>query len=499
MTGDTNEQTAQRLTSHSPLANDDQKGENKMRKQTIILISGVLAILAATILLLLLPGSGLSAHAAPAGDLQVCPSGCTYSSIQAAVDAADPGDVIKVAAGVYTDVHARGGITQVVYISETVTLRGGYSNDFTTRDPNVHPTTLDAQGQGRALAIIGYGISPTIEGLHITGGVTPEPLIRGGGVYVEDASGVISGNVIYSNTASYYGGGVYLSWSSARLVNNTIQNNTSTPGLGSGGGLYLDSDTSTLENNVIENNASLSGAGVHMYKSNATLEGNTITDNTAGQGGGIYIIYGHPTLSANVINANAASVGGGLYLHDSEPLLVNNAIIDNQGLWLGAGICATEGSIPRLLHTTIARNGGGDTGDGSGIYVTDNPYDIGHGVSSALLMTNTILVNHTVGITVATGSTATLNATLWHANGGGNWGSTGSINHTNDHTGDPGFKSDGYHLVGRAGAIDQGVNAGVTTDIDGETRPIDAGYDLGADETVALHFIYLPLVMRTSS
>jgi hypothetical protein len=36
---------------------------------------------------------------APDTEIHVCPSGCPYSSIQAAVDVASGGDVIKVAAG----------------------------------------------------------------------------------------------------------------------------------------------------------------------------------------------------------------------------------------------------------------------------------------------------------------------------------------------------------------------------------------------------------------
>ena len=97
--------------------------------------------------------------------MTVCPAGpphCDHAVIQDAVDAANDGDVIKVATDVYTDVHSRPSppgyagpavITQVVYISKTVTLRGGYTAPgfADPPDPEANPTTLDAQGQGRVL------------------------------------------------------------------------------------------------------------------------------------------------------------------------------------------------------------------------------------------------------------------------------------------------------------------------------------------------------------
>ena len=66
-----------------------------------------------------------------AADITVCTEGsCNYTSIQEAVDAANDSDVIKVAAGTYTGVSTREGVTQVVYIDKSVTIRGGYTTDF---------------------------------------------------------------------------------------------------------------------------------------------------------------------------------------------------------------------------------------------------------------------------------------------------------------------------------------------------------------------------------
>jgi hypothetical protein len=55
-----------------------------------------------------------------------------------------------------------------------------------------------------------------------------------------------------------------------------------------------------------------------------------------------------------------------------------------------------------------------------------------------------------------------------------------------------------YHLTVGSAAIDAGVDAGVTTDIDGDTRPQGNGYDIGADE-FRQWYVYLPLVMKNDA
>jgi hypothetical protein len=149
------------------------------------------------------------------------------------------------------------------------------------------------------------------------------------------------------------------------------------------------------------------------------------------------------TLNGGEISNNSAHSGGGV---DSGGALTltNSVVSDNQAGGLGSGLCIS-GDSSRLFHTTIARNFGGD---GSGIHVTG---------SAAVAMTNTILVSHTVGITVRAGSTATLNSVLWYSNTV-NTGGTGTIAVTNQHTGAPAFADDGYHLTTSSAAIDSGVN-----------------------------------------
>jgi len=180
--------------------------------------------------------------------------------------------------------------------------------------------------------------------------------------------------------------------------------------------------------------------------------------------------------------------GGGLFLAFSMATLTDTVVADNQVGASGSGLYIVASSS-RLVHTTIARNSGGD---GTGVYAATDA-----GVSANVTLTNTILVSHTLGITVTAGSTATLESTLWHGNGTDR-GGVGTINHSNDYTGDPLFATDGYHLLAGSEAIDKGVDAGVTTDIDGDPR--DSAPDLGADERVGIGTdVYLPILLKNAS
>jgi hypothetical protein len=102
-----------------------------------------------------------------------------------------------------------------------------------------------------------------------------------------------------------------------------------------------------------------------------------------------------------------------------------------------------------------------------------------------------------LGVSVTEGNTVTLHGILWSENQT-NIGGEGFVSVTQAVSGNPVFAPDGYHLLASSTAVDQGIDTEVSSDIDGETRPIGVGYDLGADEFpfVLDEHMYLPLMLH---
>ncbi len=325
-----------------------------------------------------------------------------------------------------------------------------------------------------------------------------------GGISLEDSNdATLIGNIVSDNTA--YGfdaiGGVSVSGDGVVLIGNDIYNNTTMYDWGVGhlaGGVSVSGDGAKLIGNAVHNNDASDYGGHYDYVTGgifisgdgATLNSNDVYRNTANGFdaiGGVSVSGDDATLNSNNIYSND---GSGVYLyHSNGVILDNNVITGNRADWghwylqKGSGVHVTA-STAHLRHNTLAYNTGGN---GSGVCVTD---DIkGYGGPSVVTLTNTILVSHTVGITVADGSTATLEATLWGADAWANesdWGGSGTIlTGTVNVWGDPAFvypDAGDYHIAETSTAIDAGVNAGVTIDIDGESRPNGSSHDIGADE-----------------
>ena len=482
-----------------------------------------------------MPASGIryvNASGSDAGNLCTAPS-LPCRSIQHAVDQAQPGEEVRIAGGTYSGVGVRNGISQTVYISKSLAIRGGYSAaNWAVPDTAANPTILDAQRQGRVLYATG-DIHITLEGLRITGGDATglggytqagwtAAWDAGGGVYVRFAAGEIRDCRVYSNTAGsgysvggglslwqtslslrdsvvsenasgHFGGGLFLREVTGSIRGDTVISNTSEYG----GGLFAQSPDVHITRNVIQGNvATNNGGGIAMMWTTGTLESNSIVTNTANlRGGGLDLDRSPITMVGNTIVGNVANavLGGGMRIIQSDALLVNNVVAANVCNGTGAGIHVMNSS-PRLLHTTFADNRGGD---GSAAHVASQS-----GAFSRAVFTNTILSGHTVGITVTQGNTVTLASTLWHANAS-DWAGAGALGHTQDYAGPPAFVNPAggdYHIGAASSAIDQGVDAGVTTDLDGHVRPWGLAPDLGADEygsaAPAAYSIHLPIIFR---
>jgi hypothetical protein len=432
-------------------------------------------------------------------------------TVQHAVEEAATGDEIRVAGGVYTDEDII-NFGYMVALTKTITLRGGYDSSFTD-PPNstANPTTLDAEGVGHVISIVG-DISPTIDSFIITGNVaSSNASVAGGGVYLLHCDrATISGNTIVNNTASTggtgRGGGLTLDQSDATVSGNVVMSNTaSTGGTGSGGGFHFFYSDATVSGNVVMSNTAStsgtgSGGGFYLFYSDATVSGNTVQGNIArppqsGAGGGVYVALGDALrLDGNWIVDNAADFGSGINVARGSTLtLTNNVIASNRATTGGQGLrvdgISSRSSALTLLHNTIADNPGDD---GVGLYIW--------GERVALTLINNIVTGHAVGITNTNPSSSTVVAdhTLFYGNAV-DYGA--GVSSTAEVSGDPRFvnpAASNYHIGPASAALEAGtLIPWLVTDIDGNPRPwpIGGDSDIGADEA-RLRWVYLPMVLR---
>lgn len=452
----------------------------------------------------------------------------TYATIQEAVNLAAPNDLVKVA-GTCQGVNSQGGLTQTVYLNVSLTIQGGYTTtNWVVSDPIQNPTLVDAESEGRVLYITG-NITPTISNITLTGGdalglgggpggttdggggvyiVGAQVLLtntrvlnnngqygagiyvnspatsiinstvagnlgtRGGGIFADGTPVIVQGSTIRANDVTGDGAGLFLSASAAEILTSTLSLNTADS---AGGALYAEGSPATIQGNTVTTNSAQYGGGLYLDASQAILDGNRVEANSADNGGGIYLESSPALLDSNVILGNSATNGGGLYLELSGARAVNNIIAQNQASAVGSGIYNLASS-PDFLHSTIAANTGGV---GIGVFVEHSSP-----VFSTMRLTNTIISDHEVGLTVKAGDTAILNGTVWY-NNVSHWSGPGVVDTNNDTFGDPNYvnaSAGDYHIEAPSTAVDSGVASGVPEDIDNDARPVHTNYDVGADE-----------------
>lgn len=323
--------------------------------------------LTATLILLVVIGgwvllNGRPVQAAP-GVLYVAPGGnCggvtpCYSTIQAAVDAAQVGDEIRIAAGTYSGINNQGGKPQVVYIAKNLTLVGGYTtSDWNTPDPETNITEINAQTLGRAAYLTGANTVVTFAGLRFTYG---------------DANG-LSGHTSGGGDA---GGNLYIDQATVTLNDCRITDGAA-PSSGYGGGLYIHDGALTANRTLWHTNEAGHGGAAYLYRATTYIADSVFQSNRTttmnGEGAALAISGGAFTLSGSVIEANTAAqkapFAGALSVN-ANPFLIESSVIS--GTVYSSGVAL--GGIGTLRDSTIQANqyGGVRIGD-SNITLTNN-------------------------------------------------------------------------------------------------------------------------------
>lgn len=305
-----------------------------------------------------------------------------FTTIQEAIDAASPGDLVLVGPGIYTDLHLDSyGAQTVVELKADITVRSSDGPD---------QTILDAATEGPRHVVTAYEIFTTavLDGFTVQGGDAE----LGGGIYLRDAtvhifgnevlgnlSGagggvvcdgfgtpVIEGNLIEANQACCgEGGGVFLTGgSSAHVLDNEIRGNSGF----TGGGIALSqAGDPFISQNLVIDNLGLAGGGLGSVNSGGSVEHNRFIENEAQRGGGVSVWSGGSiSFSHNVVAGNTGtSEGGGYHLSDAAPVVMNETIAANSA-FVGAGLFSWNNAAATLRSSLVVFNI-----DGEGIYAED--------------------------------------------------------------------------------------------------------------------------------
>ncbi len=357
----------------------------------------------------------------------------------------------------------------------------------------------------------------------------------GGALYLQGQS-YVTGNIFEANQArvycsqSYngyvqaygYGGAVFTdttsgptitynhfteNWSYARGQNGSSDDRGY--GYSYGGALYCGSQegTTTISHCTIENNTAYS------YGRDTAYHGRGYGRS---YGGAIYIndqtnttIHENTLIQSNTATANAAgnssqdarAYGGGIFIDDDVSSLTldrlridgNNATA-SPNTWSGGDAIYSSSDDTIIITNNFITNN-----SGQGIYWATGGLEV-------QFVNNTLANNGSYGIYKDSGTLEILNCILWN-NGDDLSGVTATYSNIEDGdagegniSADPEFVGQGdFHLMETSPCIGTALNAAepdtLLEDYDGNSRPQDTDYDMGADEFAGAPMINLTLYL----
>ena len=238
-----------------------------------------------------------------------------YATIQAAIDATPTGELrtVSVAPGTYAG--------PIQFHGKSVLVRGAGAG----------VTVLQGSGGARSSVVRFNGGESSFAGLQAL-------TVRGGA----------TGTPFPTNPSALVGGGVFGYASAASIHDCIIEGNAS----GFGGGAYLWQCTGSITGTTIrQNSATADGGGLQTYGGQVSVVDSTITANYANsRGGGLHLVSGQPSMTrVSVIDNDSNNVAGGLsWVPAGAPMLV----LDD---------CTVTGNVANLAEGGISSvdDGGG--------------------------------------------------------------------------------------------------------------------------------------------
>ena len=395
------------------------------------------------------------------------------TTIQDAVDAANPGDQILVTNGVYQTGSrlTSDGTQNRVVVTNSITVQA-------VNGPSV--TTINGLNTIRCVYLSNGAV---LAGFTLTSGTAA----NGGGLFCASTDELVSNCQLGHNSASHAGGGA-----NGGTLNNCMLSSNSASS--SGGGAYV----STLNNCTLSGNSAQYGGGAYYcMANNCTLSNNSANGNagfTYGFGGGDYgSTLNNCTVSGNSANGVPGFYGNGFGGGSAYSMLNNctvsgnsatgNSATGNYGPGGGA-YGATLNNCVLTGNSATGTGGGADNSTLNNCTVSGNSSSgyyfqgAGAGVYGGALKNSIVYYNASPWSQNDNYVTSTINyccTTPLPSSGAGNI--TSAPLFVNQSGGD-------YHLQASSPCVDAGNNTYIVnnTDLDGRPRIINRIVDIGAYE-----------------
>jgi hypothetical protein len=472
------------------------------------------------------PGAGVRYVSSAGSDSGSCTNpAAPCRTIQYAINAASPGDEIRISGGMY----AVAGV--VADINKGLVLVGGYSPDFSANAPQQFPSDLDAQDKGTVVMARAISAEVRLQHLNIQHGLGDGNCSGtgcGGGIYAKDTRLVLLDCTLRQNTgassSSGLGGAIYANNTEveilfSRILSNTASSDANPPNMSYGGGIFIiDSPGLHIRESALEFNRGSSGYGasgggfyamnvqaVEVISSALRFNSASLGPGRNVGGGGTLIGVQSAFFRASQIVGNSLTdhanptdgFGGGLDLNAVRAVFERNVFLDNRTA--SSSIYAQTGGALNIEYqssVTLTNNlfAGNQARMVGGIAI-NNPLADGSRVS---LVHNTVVENEDLGVWISGLITPTVlnNLLANNAEGLSLYGLQGAalVDHnlfSNTQEVDTGVNSilanpqlgPGYRLYNGSPALDSGLSLPwLHEDLQGNPRPLGAGYDLGALE-----------------